>query len=89
MDIEQILIMCLIGAVAGWLAGTLVRGFGLGLVGNIVIGIIGSFVGSWLLGSVLKTSIATGSPMINSILTAAIGAGVLLLILGALRGKRG
>lgn len=88
MSLEQILIMCLIGAVAGWLAGQVVRGFGLGLVGNIVIGIIGSFVGSWLLGKVFETSINTGSPMVNSILTASIGAALLLLILGVARPRR-
>ncbi|MEM7575236.1 MAG: GlsB/YeaQ/YmgE family stress response membrane protein [Bacteroidota bacterium] len=85
MTLEQILIMCLIGAAAGWLAGVVIRGFGLGLIGNIVIGIIGSFVGSWLLGSVLKVAISTGSPTVNSILTSAVGAAVLLLIFGASR----
>ena len=87
MSLEAILIMCAIGAVAGWLAGVVIRGFGLGLVGNIVVGIIGSFVGSWLLGDVLNIAISTGSPVVNSILTSAIGAAVLLLIIGMLKGK--
>lgn len=77
MTVEAILIWILVGAIAGWLAGLVVRGFGFGLVGNIIIGIIGAFLGGWLFG-VLGFSIGVG--IINTIFTAFIGAVVLLLI---------
>ena len=62
----------IIGAIAGWLGGTIYKGSGLGLIGNIIIGILGSSVGYWLLGSVLHISLGEG--LIGSILTGAIGA---------------
>ena len=68
----------IIGVVAGWLAGLLVKGGGFGLIGDIVVGIIGAFIGGWLAG-VLHISI--GSGMISSIITATIGAVVLVLLL--------
>lgn len=78
MTAETILIWILVGAIAGWLAGLVVRGFGFGLVGNIIVGIIGAFLGGWLFG-VLGVSIGAG--IINTIFTAFIGAIVLLLII--------
>lgn len=64
MSTESIVITLLIGAVAGWLAGQIRQGFGFGLVGNIVIGILGSFVGSWLFGGtwVLEWAAAYWAP---------------------------
>ena len=50
----------IIGAIAGWLGGTVYKGSGLGLLGNIVIGILGSGVGSWLLERVFKVSLGEG-----------------------------
>jgi uncharacterized membrane protein YeaQ/YmgE (transglycosylase-associated protein family) len=67
----------IIGAIAGWLAGLLVKGGGFGLLGDIVIGIIGAFIGGWLIG-MLHISIGFG--FIDSILTATLGAVVLLLL---------
>jgi uncharacterized membrane protein YeaQ/YmgE (transglycosylase-associated protein family) len=72
----------IIGAVAGWLAGTFVKGGGFGLLGDIVVGIIGAFIGGWLAG-VLHISV--GSGWISSILIAAVGAALLLLILRLVR----
>jgi uncharacterized membrane protein YeaQ/YmgE (transglycosylase-associated protein family) len=72
----------IIGAVAGWLAGTFVKGGGFGLLGDIVVGIIGAFIGGWLAG-VLHISV--GSGWISSILVAAVGAALLLLILRLVR----
>lgn len=66
----------IIGAIAGWLGGTIYKGSGLGLLGNIVIGILGSGVVSWLLERVFKVSLGEG--WIGSILTGAIGAIVIL-----------
>ena len=49
MTLEAILIILVIGAVAGWLAGQIVRGMGFGLIGNIVVGIVGAVIAGWLL----------------------------------------
>lgn len=82
MTIETILIWVLIGAVAGWLAGLVVRGGGLGLVGNIIVGIIGAFLGGWLFGVL---GVAIGAGIVNTIFTAFIGAVVLLLIVRVIK----
>ena len=82
MDSHSLIAWIVIGAVAGWLAGTLVRGGGFGLLGDIVVGIIGAFIGGWLAG-VLHIHI--GSGWVSTIVTAAIGAVLLLVILRAVR----
>ena len=82
MDTNSLLIMLVIGAVAGWLAGILMRGFGFGLIGNIVVGILGAVVGSWLF-TTLRVSICGG--WIDSIFTATVGAVVLLFVVGVLK----
>jgi uncharacterized membrane protein YeaQ/YmgE (transglycosylase-associated protein family) len=82
MSAETLLIWIIVGAVAGWLAGLLVRGFGFGLVGNIIIGIIGAVVGSWLLGTL---GVVFTAGILNTILTAIIGAVVVLLIVRVLK----
>ena len=64
MDIQSLIIWLVIGAVAGWLAGVVVTGFGLGLIGNIVVGIIGSFIAGWLL---LRSGLSRLSKMRSSI----------------------
>jgi uncharacterized membrane protein YeaQ/YmgE (transglycosylase-associated protein family) len=76
MSLEAILIWILIGAVAGWLAGLVMKGGPFGLIGNIVLGIIGAFIGGWLLGLL---GVAFGG-LIGSIFTAFIGAVVLLAL---------
>jgi uncharacterized membrane protein YeaQ/YmgE (transglycosylase-associated protein family) len=85
MTLEQIIVIILIGAAAGWLGSFLVKGRGLGLVGNVVVGILGSFVGSWILRE-LKVSIGS-SPLVNAILTGAIGAFVILFVVSLFTGK--
>lgn len=78
MSAEAIIIILLIGAIAGWLAGIVVRGFGFGLLGNIVVGIVGAFLASWLLP---RFGIGLGGGIVASILFAFIGAVVLLLLI--------
>ena len=85
MTLEQILVIILIGAAAGWPGSFLVKGRGLGLVGNVIVGILGSFVGSWILRE-LKVSIGS-SPLVNAILTGAIGAFVILFVVSLFTGK--
>ena len=67
----------LIGAAAGWIAGQLFKG-GFGLLGDIVVGVIGAFLGAWLFG-VLK--ISAGSGVIGSLIVATVGAILLLSVL--------
>ena len=73
----------IIGAIAGWLAGQIVRGAGFGLIGDILIGIVGAFIASWLLP---RLGIALGAGLLRAILNATIGAVVLLLIVRLVRG---
>ncbi len=75
----ELLYFLLIGAVAGWLAGQIMRGGGYGLLGNIILGIIGAFVGGWLLREV---GVSIGSGIGGSIATSVIGAIVVLLVAG-------
>jgi uncharacterized membrane protein YeaQ/YmgE (transglycosylase-associated protein family) len=78
MSNESILVILLVGLIAGWLAGQIVRGTGYGLVADICIGIIGALIGSWLLPQI---GIHLGAGIISSIIVATIGAIVLLVIL--------
>ncbi|MFP3563676.1 GlsB/YeaQ/YmgE family stress response membrane protein [Paraburkholderia sp. SIMBA_030] len=72
----------IIGAIAGWLAGVLVKGGGFGLIVDIIVGIVGAFIGGWLAG-VLHISLGGG--WIGSIITAVIGAVILLFIIRLFR----
>ena len=77
MDLTSILIFLAIGAVAGWLAGVLMKGGGFGLLGNIVVGIIGAFVGGWIFSLL---GLAAGG-LLGAIVTATVGAVVLLFVI--------
>ena len=78
MSIETLVIWLVVGAVAGWLAGTVVKGGGFGLPGDIIVGIIGAFVGGWLLP---QLGVHLGLGIIAVIASATIGAIVLLLMM--------
>jgi uncharacterized membrane protein YeaQ/YmgE (transglycosylase-associated protein family) len=82
MRAEPLIIQLIVGAVAGWLAGLVVRGFGFGLIGNIVVGIIGAFIAGWLLP---RLGIHIGRGLIGSTIHATIGAVLLLFVLGLIR----
>lgn len=86
MTLEQIIVIILVGAAAGWLGGYFYKGEGLGAIGNIIVGILGSFVGSWLLRE-LKINIGA-SPLVNAVLTGGIGAFVILLFVGMFTGGK-
>ncbi|MBE8717158.1 GlsB/YeaQ/YmgE family stress response membrane protein [Cellvibrio polysaccharolyticus] len=81
MTLTGLLIFLLIGAIAGWLAGTLVKGGGFGLAGNIVVGIVGAFIGGFLFSAM---GVATVS-LVGQIISATIGAVVLLIIIRAIK----
>ena len=76
------LFFLIIGAVAGWLAGQIMKGRGFGLIGNIVVGVIGALLGGWLFGAL---GISAGGGLIGSLVTALIGAVVLLFVVGLVR----
>lgn len=81
MAVESLVVWLLVGGVAGWLAGQIVKGHGFGLLGNIVVGIVGAFIAGWLLpGMGLGL---TG--ILGSIIYAAIGAVILLFLIGLIK----
>jgi uncharacterized membrane protein YeaQ/YmgE (transglycosylase-associated protein family) len=67
----------IIGAIAGWLAGLLMKGRGFGILGDIIVGIIGAFLGGWLFGVL---GISAGGGLAGSLIVAFIGAVVLLFL---------
>jgi len=67
----------IVGLIAGWLAGVLVKGGGFGLIGDLVVGVIGAFLGGWLFSTF---GVSMGGGLIGSIVVATIGAVVLLFI---------
>ena len=81
----ELLVTLLIGGTAGWLGSMIYKGSGLGIIGNIVVGIVGSFIGYWLLG---KLDIHLGSGWIGAILTGAVGAIVILFLINLIFKKR-
>ncbi|PNE11427.1 MAG: GlsB/YeaQ/YmgE family stress response membrane protein [Beijerinckiaceae bacterium] len=86
MSNESLLIIVGVGLTAGWLAGQIVQGTGFGIVGDLLIGIVGAFIGSWLLP---QLGIHLGSGIIAAIINATIGALILLLIIRLVRGGGG
>jgi uncharacterized membrane protein YeaQ/YmgE (transglycosylase-associated protein family) len=83
---QSLLVILLVGIVAGWLAGKVVRGAGFGILGDLLIGIVGAFIGNWLLP---KVGIHLGTGVVSAIINATIGAIVLLLVVRLLRGGVG
>jgi uncharacterized membrane protein YeaQ/YmgE (transglycosylase-associated protein family) len=81
----EILVTLVIGGAAGWLGSVIFKGSGLGILGNIVVGILGSFLGYWLLG---KFGIRLGTGWVAAILTGAIGALIILVLLNLIFKKR-
>ncbi|AKM42809.1 GlsB/YeaQ/YmgE family stress response membrane protein [Burkholderia seminalis] len=81
MDMHGLIIWLVIGAIAGWLAGVLVKGGGFGLLVDIVVGILGAVIGGWLAGL-----LGIGfSGILGSIVIALIGAVILLLVIRLFR----
>jgi uncharacterized membrane protein YeaQ/YmgE (transglycosylase-associated protein family) len=75
---ESLLIIILVGIVAGWLAGKIVDGGGFGVIGDLIVGVIGAFIGDWLLP---QLHIHLGVGIVSLIINATLGAIVLLVIL--------
>jgi uncharacterized membrane protein YeaQ/YmgE (transglycosylase-associated protein family) len=81
MEATSLLMFLAIGALAGWLAGMLMKGGGFGLLGNIVVGIIGAVIGGFVFGLLGITT----SGLIGSLVTAVVGAGILLFLVGLVK----
>lgn len=80
---ESLLVILVVGLVAGWLAGKIVQGAGFELIGDLIIGIIGAFIGDWLLPQI---GIHLGTGIVSAIVNATIGAVLLLLVVRLLQG---
>jgi uncharacterized membrane protein YeaQ/YmgE (transglycosylase-associated protein family) len=78
MAAQSLIVFLIVGAIAGWLAGMVVKGGGFGLIGDIIVGIIGAFIAGWLLP---QLGIVIGGGIIGDIINAFIGAVILLIIL--------
>jgi uncharacterized membrane protein YeaQ/YmgE (transglycosylase-associated protein family) len=86
MSNEGLLVTLVVGVIAGWLAGQIVRGAGFGLIGDLIVGIVGAFIGGWLLP---RLGIILGTGIVSLIINATIGAVLLLFILRLVRGGGG
>jgi uncharacterized membrane protein YeaQ/YmgE (transglycosylase-associated protein family) len=82
MQPEALIILLVIGAVAGFLAGLIVKGYGFGVVGNVVVGIVGAVLGGWLLP---RLGVFPGGDIGGQIVSATVGAVVLLVLIGFVR----
>jgi len=79
MGTESLIVFLIVGVVAGFLAGQLVRGSGFGLIGDLVVGVIGAYIAGWLFP---RLGISLGSEIITEIVDAVIGAVILALLVG-------
>ncbi len=82
MTIEALIVWLVIGAVAGWLAGLLMKGYGFGLIGNIVVGIVGALVAGWLLP---RIGLVLVGGIVAEIINAVIGAVIFLAVIGLVK----
>ncbi|TCT10661.1 transglycosylase associated protein [Tepidamorphus gemmatus] len=81
ITIQSLIVLLIIGAIAGWLAGLIMQGRGFGLIGNIVVGVVGALIGGFVFG---QLGIAMGG-WIRDIIGATLGAVILLFIIGLVK----
>jgi len=81
MDLTSLIWFLLIGLIAGWLAGMVMKGGGYGIIGDMIVGVIGAFLGGWLFGVL---GIGVGG-LIGSLITAFVGAVILIFLLRVIR----
>jgi len=82
MSLTALVWFLLIGLIAGWLAGRVMRGGGYGVVGDMIVGVIGALIGGWLFSTL---GISAGGGLIGAIIVAFIGAVILIALLRMLR----
>jgi uncharacterized membrane protein YeaQ/YmgE (transglycosylase-associated protein family) len=78
MEAQSLIIWLIVGGIAGWLAGMVVKGGGFGLIGDIIVGIVGGLIAGWLLPQI---GIVIGGGFIAAVINAFIGAVILLIII--------
>jgi uncharacterized membrane protein YeaQ/YmgE (transglycosylase-associated protein family) len=78
MGIESLLVMLIIGAIAGWLAGRIVEGYGFGTLGNIVVGVVGAFIAGLILP---RIGFTVGGGLISAVIHSTLGAVILLVLI--------
>lgn len=82
MQFESLIVMLLVGALAGWLSGRIMQGRGFGVIGNIIVGIIGAFLAGLIFPAL---GFSVGGGFLASILHATIGSVILLFVIGLLK----
>jgi uncharacterized membrane protein YeaQ/YmgE (transglycosylase-associated protein family) len=83
MDIKNLIFNLALGALVGWLAGQIKQGYGFGLLPNIIIGIVGSVIGSWLFGG--NVGAMVGGGILGTIITGILGALILMFVIGIVK----
>jgi len=78
MDLQSLIVLLLVGLVAGWLAGQFVKGGGFGLIGDIIVGIVAALIAGWLFP---QLGISLGAGILGAIISATIRAVILLVII--------
>jgi uncharacterized membrane protein YeaQ/YmgE (transglycosylase-associated protein family) len=84
MTLTALLTTLIIGAIAGWLAGLIVKGRGQGLVMNIVVGIVGALIAGWLF-PLLGIGMSLSAPIVGTVIFATIGAVILLAVISLIK----
>ncbi len=82
MGFENLIVLLIVGAIAGWLAGQIVKGGGFGIAGNVAIGIVGAVIAGFLLP---RLGITVGGGFLASVIQATLGAVVLLVLIRVIR----
>lgn len=82
MEFSSLIMMLLIGAIAGWLAGRFVKGHGFGMIGNIIVGIVGAFLAGLIFPAL---GFSVGGGMISAIVFSTLGAVILLFVIGLIK----
>ncbi len=77
---ESLIVFLIIGAIAGWLAGVITKGYGFGLFGNMLVGVVGAFIGGWLF-----ESLGFGGGLFGELAAATVGSVILLFVLRFIR----
>ena len=86
MEMQFLLVLIVVGIVCGWLAGQIVRGYGFGLVGNLVVGALGALIVGWGLPKLgVALPVLGSSWILNAVVYGTVGAVILLLVIGLVR----
>jgi len=83
----SIIAWIVLGLIAGWIAGMVMKGGGYGIIGDIVLGILGAIIGGWVTGAVMGTDLVNGFNVV-SVIVAVIGAIILIAISRLFTGRR-